>query len=54
MGAGMSAMEAKPGSEDGVLEFPFAFPREGDYTIWVQFKRDGLVQTAAFRTTVSQ
>ncbi|MDH3733086.1 MAG: hypothetical protein OEU54_06105 [Gemmatimonadota bacterium] len=37
----------------GVVEFPFAFPRDGDYTIWVQVKRGGLVQTAAFETTVT-
>lgn len=38
---------------DGLLEFPFAFPKAGNYTIWVQFKRGGTVQTAAFALTVT-
>jgi hypothetical protein len=34
------------------LYFPYAFPREGDYTVWVQLKRRGRVLTGAFLATV--
>ena len=36
----------------GVVEFPFAFPQPGEYTIWVQVKHDDRVLTGAFRTRV--
>ena len=37
---------------DGHLEFPFAFPKAGRYIVWVQFRRGGAVETAAFITVV--
>jgi hypothetical protein len=37
---------------EGGLEFPFAFPREGDYAVWVQFRHGGAVRTAAFAIRV--
>jgi hypothetical protein len=37
----------------GSLQFPFAFPEAGRYRIWVQVRRAGRVETAAFEATVS-
>lgn len=34
------------------LYFPFAFPSAGDYRVFVQIKRRGVVETAAFDVTV--
>ena len=36
----------------GTLGFPFAFPKEGAYRIWVQVRHGGRVRTAAFDATV--
>ena len=35
------------------LYFPYAFPQPGKYTVWVQVKRGGRVQTGSFQTTVN-
>jgi len=57
--AGANGMPGMPGMSHsaqptfaGALDFPYAFPTEGDYRVWVQFKAGGVVRTAAFRVRV--
>lgn len=50
--AGMS-MPAPDSSFSGQsISFPYAFPQPGSYIVWVQIKRNGKIQTGAFRATV--
>jgi hypothetical protein len=37
-----------------VVSFPYAFPQPGEYMIFVQLKRGGAIETAAFPVTVRQ
>jgi hypothetical protein len=46
-----SAHAMTRGSVD-TLHFPYAFPSAGDYTVWLQVKRNGRVLTGAFRVHV--
>ena len=49
------AAHAMPPSRDSlsVVEFPYAFPKAGDYRLFVQVKREGRIHTAAFAVTVA-
>jgi hypothetical protein len=46
------AMPAMSMPVDGRLTFPYAFPKPGRYRIWVQVKRNGRIETAAFDADV--
>ena len=42
-----------PAAVSDTLYFPYAFPQPGRYTVWVQFKRAGHIQTANFPVSVA-
>ena len=49
--AEMSAMSHAT-VQSNTVSFPYAFPKEGAYRVWVQVKRDGKVLTGVFDTNV--
>lgn len=59
MAAAIAASEQGSGDHamhmgsSGPVAFPFAFPSAGDYVVFVQVKRAGVVETAAFTVQVS-
>ncbi len=40
--------------DSNIITFPYAFPKAGDYRVWVQVKRGGQVMTGAFDATVTE
>jgi len=49
----MPARSPATGELPGTFSFPWAFPKPGHYRVWVQFKRGGVIRTAAFDADVS-
>lgn len=43
---------APPMPPDAVISFPYAFPKAGNYRVWVQVKHSGRVLTGAFPVSV--
>jgi len=54
--AAMPSMQhaGKPMAVNNMVEFPYAFPRPGHSRIWVQVKRNGVVQTGVFDAQVKE
>ena len=52
---GMGNMSGKSGSSDtqGAFAIPYGFPKAGRYRMWVQVKRGGKIETAAFDVDVA-
>ena len=46
------AMPGMPSTAPSTLAFPFAFPTAGAYRVFVQVRRNGVVETAAFDVSV--
>ena len=46
-------MPARADTMPSVIEFPYEFPKGGDYRIFVQVKRAGRIHTGAFAVTVA-
>jgi hypothetical protein len=49
-----SAHVAVADTMPATTEFPYAFPRDGSYRVFVQVKRDGRILTAGFAVTVAE
>jgi hypothetical protein len=50
--ASEAAHSAAPVAQNGVITFPYAFPKPGKYHTWVQVKHAGRILTGAFALDV--
>ena len=51
---GVQASHAMHAAAPGTLSFPFAFPSAGAYRVFVQVRRNGVIETAAFDVTLRE
>jgi hypothetical protein len=54
VGGGAHAMPGMQATAPSALAFPFAFPTVGAYRVFVQVRRNGVVETAAFDVSVGE
>lgn len=52
LGAAEQAMMARVSSVNSEVGFPYAFPKPGNYRVWVQVKKQGRILTGAFDVPV--
>jgi hypothetical protein len=52
MNAGDASHRVASLPENGVISFPYAFPKPGKYHVWVQVKHAGRILTGAFALEV--
>jgi hypothetical protein len=52
LAASPAPMNMADATYEGRFSFPFAFPKAGQYKLWVQVKIGGRVQTADFEVQV--
>lgn len=51
---GIGTMPAMESELPGEFEFPWAFPKAGNYRVWVQLKHAGIIRSAAFDVVVNE
>ena len=51
---GVQASHAMHAAAPSTLSFPFAFPSAGAYRVFVQVRRNGVIETAAFDVTLRE
>jgi len=51
-GTGMSGMDMSMSPRSAEVSFPYGFPKAGEYRLFVQMKRGGIIETGVFDTQV--